>query len=691
MTQSGLSRVWLALWLLVNVSLVVWTNDLRQMNRETLFLTHEGNQRYDAFKAVVDERRVLAVKLEFEDGLTMTESLHDQLRAVYSSLKEKYPDERHAWMDFQDIYARAIGGTGFTAVKTFADANPGLLMPIWSARHGGFLLMMAQDISDDQVAAVMNDILRAPWPKGVRVFPAGLPYINYKLNEYANDIKLTLIPLMIALSVLLTLWLTNSPRATALLMIPAVFSLPVSLAVVKILYGSLTMVSAVIPLMMFVINLMICFHLFYAANLSGDFTKAWSVKKIPLILSVLTMAVGFAANYVSAIPVIRQFAVASTIAVLLTPVMSGFGVRVLMPLLLPSPSSPRPRNFYPEFFKKICPPASIWFMAAAICALCWVVAPRIQVVTDATRYFPESSGLRQAIERVEHDFLGTPAFEILARRDDGSDLTFEDHVKLHRLEGELAGAMGGTYKILSLGQLLREANRLFSGTDQFPPQRITWTMLQGGLPDSVRGAFPPGAVYRMSLMGSAMNGDVYEGEIAKLKNFSDGFRREGFTLEFNGLNYQLMTAQQALVRVMVEAFMVSLALVLLLFALTFRDARVIARFLVASLLPMACGVVAIYLFGFSLNIATVMTFSIALGMIVDNSFHLAWNIARGRAYHDYYADTIVPVVGSGVILGLGFAVFAVNGFLPIRQVGVLVAVMLVTGIAASLFVLPSRK
>ena len=59
MTQSVLSRVWLALWLLVNVSLVVWTNDLRQMNRETLFLTHEGNQRYDAFKAVVDERRVL--------------------------------------------------------------------------------------------------------------------------------------------------------------------------------------------------------------------------------------------------------------------------------------------------------------------------------------------------------------------------------------------------------------------------------------------------------------------------------------------------------------------------------------------------------------------------------------------------------------------------------------------------------
>jgi hypothetical protein len=58
---------------------------------------------------------------------------------------------------------------------------------------------------------------------------------------------------------------------------------------------------------------------------------------------------------------------------------------------------------------------------------------------------------------------------------------------------------------------------------------------------------------------------------------------------------------------------------------------------------------------------------------------------------DYYADTIVPILGSGVILGLGFGLFAINGFLPIRQVGVLVAVMLVAGIAASLFILPSRK
>ena len=212
-------------------------------------------------------------------------------------------------------------------------------------------------------------------------------------------------------------------------------------------------------------------------------------------------------------------------------------------------------------------------------------------------------------------------------------------------------------------------------------------MLKGGLPESVKAAFPAGNLYRISLMGTTMNSDLFRSELTGLESMRPQFAVHGYRVEFNGLNYQLMRAQEELVSVMAEGFAVTLLLVTILFAVTFRRLNVVLGFLLASLLPMGLGVIAIYLFGFSLNIATVMTFSIALGMIVDNSFHMAWNITRGRAFEDYYRDTIVPIVGSGVILGLGFAMFSVNGFLPIRQVGVLVAVMLVSGIAASLWIL----
>ena len=685
------SRLGLAVWILMNIFLMIWTDDLSQVNRETLFLTRDGNKKYEAFKSVVDERRILAVKLELPADVPMNESLFKGARQVFETLKGKYLGDDFAWMDFQDIYARAIGDVDYQSIAAFSKRNPSLVMPMLGEHHSGFLLMISQAVDDRVITALMGDIIKSPWPKPFKVYPGGLPYINVKLNEYADDIKLTLIPLMVAVSVMLTWWLTRSWRAAALLMIPAVFSLPQSLAIAKATYGSLTMVTAVVPLMMFVINLMVCFHLYYATRAAGDFATAWSIKKTPLILSVLTMAVGFAANLVSEIPVIRQFAVVSTLAVLGTTIMSWLGIKFLLPVVIQDLKIRSPRMFNPEFFRRVVPGRWIATATGVIIVAFVFVVPRLELLTDATRYFPESSGLREAIQRVEKDFLGTPVFEIIVRKPEGGSLTYDDHKSLNDLEDEVSKSMGGRYKILSLGRLLTEANRLFSGAADFPPQRITWTMLQGGLPDSVRGAFPAGEVYRISLLGAAMNSDQFQGELKSLKSLTNRFTEQGFQLEFGGLNYHLMMAQEELVRVMAEGFLLTLLLVTLLFAATFRNKRTLGRFLLASLLPMAAGIIAIYGLGFSLNIATVMTFSIALGMIVDNSFHMTWNIARGRPYLDYYADTIVPILGSGVILGLGFGLFAINGFLPIRQVGVLVAVMLVAGIAASLFILPSRK
>ena len=691
MKVPPLFRFALPLWVLINLACAVWTNDLTQVNRETLFLTRSGNQTYDQFKSVVDERRVLAVKLETEPGKTMTEATYQEVRAIYEGLKAKYTGDQFAWMDFQDIYSRAIGDLNYTNIAAFAHKFPRLIMPLLGDVHTGFLLMIDQKVDDRMVTNLMHDIMKANWPKELKVFPGGLPYVNVKLNEYADDIKFTLIPLMVAVSVLITWWLTRSLKVAGLLIIPAVFSLLQSLALAKGLYGSLNMVTAVVPLMMFVINLMVCFHLFYAMRGAGSFKAAWAIKRVPLVLSVVTMAVGFAANLVSEVPVIRQFAVVSTVAVLVTSVMSGIGVYLMEPWFVAKAGDQGPRMFNPNSFARALPLKIIAGLSIAAVVAASVAAPKLELLTDATRYFPESSGLREAIQRVEKDFLGTPAFELLVRRTDDAPMTFDDQKNMRALEIALKSAMERPYKIFSLGALLTEANLLFSGEEAFPPQRITWTMLMGGLPETVRGSFPAGPAYRISLMGTMMNSDAFRGEVKHIESVIPKFAEKGYKVELNGLNYQLMRAQEKLISVMAEGFAVTLLVVTTLFAATFRSLKIVGGFLVASLLPIMVGVIAIYLLGFSLNIATVMTFSIALGMIVDNSFHMTWNITRGRPYKDYYADTIVPIVGSGVILGIGFAMFSVNGFLPIRQVGVLVAVMLVSGIAASLFVLnPGR-
>ena len=226
-----LFRMSLVTWLAINIFCAVWTGDLAQVNRETLFLTRAGNHSYDEFKSLVDERRVLAVKLELENSEALNESIYRDSRKVYEGLKLKYAGEGFAWMDFQDIYSRAIGDLSFANIAAFAQKFPNLMMPMLGPHHSGFLLMIGQNVEDSQVTKVVSDILKAPWPKEFKVFPGGLPYINVRLNQYADDIKFTLIPLMVVLSILLTWWLTRSARVAGLLIIPAVFSLLQSLAI----------------------------------------------------------------------------------------------------------------------------------------------------------------------------------------------------------------------------------------------------------------------------------------------------------------------------------------------------------------------------------------------------------------------------------------------------------------------------
>ncbi len=94
------------------------------------------------------------------------------------------------------------------------------------------------------------------------------------------------------------------------------------------------------------------------------------------------------------------------------------------------------------------------------------------------------------------------------------------------------------------------------------------------------------------------------------------------------------------------------------------------------------------LLGLSLNIATVMTFSISLGLIVDGSFHLAFAHHRSISSDEYHYENILPIIFSSAILIVSFSIFSTNSFLPIREFGICLAVNIFAGLIFDIFCLP---
>ena len=102
------------------------------------------------------------------------------------------------------------------------------------------------------------------------------------------------------------------------------------------------------------------------------------------------------------------------------------------------------------------------------------------------------------------------------------------------------------------------------------------------------------------------------------------------------------------------------------------------------------------LLGIKLRPSTAMTFSIALGIAVDNTIHF---LARFRQEYmekrDYAAavsETLLTtgkaIISTGVILALGFFVLYFSTFVPNHEFGILATIIIVTAASASLILLP---
>ena len=102
------------------------------------------------------------------------------------------------------------------------------------------------------------------------------------------------------------------------------------------------------------------------------------------------------------------------------------------------------------------------------------------------------------------------------------------------------------------------------------------------------------------------------------------------------------------------------------------------------------------LFGIPLDAGTVIIGSLALGVAVDDTIHLAAGFVRlrasGEAPHDALLSTLrrvlAPLVYTTLVVALGFCVLAVSGFTLTRNLGILMAAVMVLCLAADLLLLP---
>ncbi|OFZ23253.1 MAG: hypothetical protein A2202_02720 [Bdellovibrionales bacterium RIFOXYA1_FULL_36_14] len=657
-----------------------YCNDLVQKNSEYLFQTSLDASEYLKFKKLFSDEQQVVVTIP---GKVMTETVYLNILQKIDYVKLKWKAFGIEVVDFFKIYKSGIKSDSFVEIKTFASTHPDLLFDFLKKDRISFLVLINKEFSPENMEMLINDL------KSIdsQVSLAGLPITNQLLNQYSQEIKTRIFPIMLFLAFVITLIITRSFLATCLNLYPSVMTMFLALSLIKFCFKSMNMITVIAPLLIFTLSLSISFHLFYSIKIYENFKSLFKYKLKPIFLMVTTTSVGFGSLYVSEIESIRQFALLTAVLIFLSACFILGWYKIMFDLVKHVSTKTWTINLInSEFLSK--PSKLIGYGSMVLLVMGGLFAAKdIKLLTEATKYLPETSFERKSIDYITRYVWGNPNYEVLIRKSQDSEFEFEfeDYKILNQLEMDIQNNFKEA-KLLSVNQLVSELNYIYTGNKHIPLIPVAYFTMLGQLPESQKLRHMRDGYYRITIFGPHIGHEEFNHHNLFFARLSK--RYPSYQITLNGLQYSMLKSQEYLINTLIKSFMVSFVIIVALFTIIYRQIKRIIPFVVVNLIPMISSLIFIKLMNYSLNIATVMTFSISLGLIVDSTIHVIYDKMKNISKKEHVQATLNPIIVGQLILILSFSVFAMNSFLPIRETGGIIAFTLLVALIFDIYHLP---
>ena len=171
---------------------------------------------------------------------------------------------------------------------------------------------------------------------------------------------------------------------------------------------------------------------------------------------------------------------------------------------------------------------------------------------------------------------------------------------------------------------------------------------------------------------------------------------DNVVITVTGSTLLALSTGRHLVKNLTTSFIIAFVIIFLSIVFLFKSFRLSLLAILPNIIPlMIAGGLMGYL-GIKLRPSTAMTFSIALGIAVDNTIHF---LARFRQefkesgnYEKAVSETLLTtgkaIISTGVILSLGFFVLYFSEFVPNHEFGLLATIIIITAVCGSLILLP---
>jgi uncharacterized protein len=542
----------------------------------------------------------------------------------------------------------------------------------------------------------------------------------------------------------------RSVKLSCAVFLVALYSGALALMLVDVTDGSLNLVLVVMPVLVYLLSLSAAVHLVnYYRDATADRTSrtpaAEAVRRgfAPCCLAAVTTAIGLASLVVSHIVPVRDFGLYSALGILA-------GLVVLF-LLLPSLLSViGDRGLQSEAGEKegTSGPAGndrllTWAGRRILAGRTWLAlacggflaagvagVPFVQTTVHPLRFFPDDSRLRVDYAWVEEKFGPVSPIEIVVVFDETqSSLIFVDRLKLVReIQNEVAGMdeIAATVSTATFVPSLEPEQDADTGSRAgsagilgilgravgASPDRIERYVLNSRLKDHRPSFIKQGyleeanqqQLYRISARAAGQEVGDQAGFLDSVKSrvdmLLDGKPSDwiaGVEVRYTGMVPLFFLAQRELLDGLFRSFLLAFVLIAVLMVVVLRSAGGGLLAMLPNLFPAAVVFGFMGHFAWKVDIGSMLTASVAMGIAVDDTVHyLTWfrrGLDQAMSRHDAvlygWRRCSGAMLQTTAIGGLGLAVYATSSFQPIAQFGLLIFLLLVLALVGDLVFLPA--
>lgn len=554
---------------------------------------------------------------------------------------------------------------------------------------------------------------------------SGMPYIRtWNTKSIVDEIGIFIVAALLVTSIIFFFFF-RSFRATFISMFVVIIGVMWAFGILGLLKYEMTILTALIPPLIIVIGIPNCIFLInkYQQEVNKHGNQALSLQRViskignATLMTNITTASGFATFIILDSDLLREFGIVASINIV--------GIFILSLLIIPIIYSfmPLPKTKHLKHLNKKWMDLfvnwmermvrdhriAVYITTVAILVLSIIGIYQMRITGSRIEDLPKDTHFYNDIQFFEQEFDGIMPMEIVVDTERKNGVLKPATLKRMDNLGSVINEIPELSRPISVVDLIKYSKQAFyNGIPKYYQ-----------LPTSQENTFIMDVARKSSSDGNLLKSFVDStGQTARLTTYMQDVKidrmeeiektiQQSITKFFPDDRYNVFMTGKALLflkgtKYLVKNLLLSLALAIglisLFMAYLFRSFRMVVISLVPNLLPLVITAGLMGYLGVPIKPSTILVFSIAFGISVDDTIHFLakyrqelaanrWHIKK--SVYAALRETGVSMFYTSIVLFFGFSVFIISSFGGTKALGGLVSATLLFAMLSNLILLPS--